>query len=117
MFVIRLVRGGPKRNSICLFQPNDHYSATKAEGETLVIKANGTNGLLTCCIRPSSIFGPGDRLLVPTLVDTARKGKSKVDVVFPSNGIDFSAFIFSIFSKVGNVSITYAHDQRKLLFY
>ncbi|URE47638.1 Reticulon [Musa troglodytarum] len=46
---------------------NDSYSETKAEGEKLVVKANGRNGLLTCCIRPSSIFGPGDRLLVPSL--------------------------------------------------
>jgi len=104
--VIRLVRGGPKRNSFCWFQPNDHYSATKAEGETLVIKANGTNGLLTCCIRPSSIFGPGDRLLVPTLVETAKKGKSKVDVVYPPNGIYFSACISNIIPMAGNVSIT-----------
>ncbi|RZC16023.1 3beta-hydroxysteroid-dehydrogenase/decarboxylase isoform 2 [Glycine soja] len=53
--------------------PNDHYSATKAKGEALVIKANGTNGLLTCCIRPSSIFEPGDRLSMPSLVAAARK--------------------------------------------
>ncbi|KAG9146833.1 hypothetical protein Leryth_005146, partial [Lithospermum erythrorhizon] len=57
---------------------NDSYSATKAEGEKLVIKSNGKNGLLTCSIRPSSIFGPGDRLLVPSLVSAARAGKSKV---------------------------------------
>ncbi|CAL5401965.1 unnamed protein product [Camellia sinensis] len=53
------------------------YSATKAEGEALVIKSNGSNGLLTCCIRPSSIFSPGDKLLVPSLVSAARAGKSK----------------------------------------
>ncbi|PPD72294.1 hypothetical protein GOBAR_DD30806 [Gossypium barbadense] len=35
---------------------NDSYSATKALGEALVVKSNGVNGLLTCCIRPSSIF-------------------------------------------------------------
>ncbi|KAG5034622.1 hypothetical protein JHK87_009532 [Glycine soja] len=57
--------------------PNDHYSATKAEGEALVIKANGTNGLLTCYIRLSSIFGPGDRLSMSSLVAAARKGESK----------------------------------------
>lgn len=43
-----------------------------------MIKANGRNGLLTCCIRPSSIFGPGDRLLVPSLAAAAKAGKSKV---------------------------------------
>jgi len=64
--------------ALCSWQHNDFYSATKAEGEALVLKASGENGLLTCCIRPSSIFGPGDRLLVPSLVDAARAGKSKV---------------------------------------
>ncbi|CAL5356441.1 unnamed protein product [Camellia sinensis] len=57
---------------------NDSYSATKAEGEALVIKSNDINGLLTCCIRPSSIFGPGDKLLVPSLVSAARAGKLKL---------------------------------------
>jgi len=46
-----------------------------------VMKANGREGLLTCCIRPSSIFGPGDKLLVPSLVAAARAGKSKVRIV------------------------------------
>ncbi|XP_061374909.1 3beta-hydroxysteroid-dehydrogenase/decarboxylase isoform X2 [Gastrolobium bilobum] len=69
---------------------NDHYSATKAEGEALVMKSNGTNGLLTCCIRPSSIFGPGDRLLVPSLVDAARAGKSKFIIGDGNNIYDFT---------------------------
>ncbi|GAU26674.1 hypothetical protein TSUD_314510 [Trifolium subterraneum] len=69
---------------------NDHYSATKAEGEALVIKANGTSGLLTCCIRPSSIFGPGDRLLVPSLVDAAKAGKSKFIIGDGNNVYDFT---------------------------
>lgn len=72
------------------FQHNDSYSATKAEGEALVLKANGINGLLTCCIRPSSIFGPGDRLLVPSLVTAARAGKSKV--------IGNSHILFNVFN-------------------
>ncbi|KAF8077405.1 hypothetical protein N665_1040s0009 [Sinapis alba] len=69
---------------------NDSYSATKAEGEALIIKANGINGLLTCCIRPSSIFGPGDRLLVPSLVAAARAGKSKFIIGDGSNLYDFT---------------------------
>lgn len=69
---------------------NDHYSATKAEGEGLVIKANRTSGLLTCCIRPSSIFGPGDKLLVPSLVDAAKAGKSKFIVGDGNNVYDFT---------------------------
>ncbi|CAN8320878.1 unnamed protein product [Cochlearia groenlandica] len=69
---------------------NDSYSATKAEGEALIMKANGRNGLLTCCIRPSSIFGPGDRLLVPSLVAAARAGKSKFIIGDGSNLYDFT---------------------------
>jgi nucleoside-diphosphate-sugar epimerase len=59
-------------------QHNDIYSETKAQGEALVLSANGKSGLVTCAIRPSSIFGPGDRLLVPSLVSAARSGKMKV---------------------------------------
>ena len=79
-----------------LFQHNDFYSATKAEGEALVLKANGTNGLLTCSLRPSGIFGPGDRLLVPSLVANARAGKSKVSMF-----LIFVSF-FCFFLKVRN---------------
>lgn len=77
-----------------LFQHNDSYSATKADGEALVIKSNGVNGLLTCCIRPSSIFGPGDKLLVPSLVNAARAGKSKV--FFVSFTLDLVPDSFSV---------------------
>ncbi|KAI8562191.1 hypothetical protein RHMOL_Rhmol03G0015600 [Rhododendron molle] len=68
----------------------DSYSATKAEGEAMVIKSNGINGLLTCCIRPSSIFGPGDKLLVPSLVSAARAGKSKFIIGDGNNMYDFT---------------------------
>jgi sterol-4alpha-carboxylate 3-dehydrogenase (decarboxylating) len=69
---------------------NDTYSATKAEGEALVLKANDNNGLKTCCIRPSSIFGPGDKLLVPSLVAAARAGKSKFIIGDGNNLYDFT---------------------------
>ncbi|KAI3964708.1 hypothetical protein MKW92_023184 [Papaver armeniacum] len=69
---------------------NDSYSATKTEGEMLALKANGKNGVLTCCIRPSSIFGPGDRLLVPSLVTAARAGKSKFIIGDGNNLYDFT---------------------------
>jgi len=55
--------------TICFFwvQFPDAYGQTKAEAEKLVMKANGINDLLTCCIRPGSIFGPGDIVILPTL--------------------------------------------------
>ncbi|PUZ40746.1 hypothetical protein GQ55_9G448000 [Panicum hallii var. hallii] len=69
---------------------NDSYSETKADGEKLVMRANGREGLLTCCIRPSSIFGPGDKLLVPSLVAAARAGKSKYVIGDGNNYYDFT---------------------------
>lgn len=69
-------------HNVFLLQFNDSYSETKADAEKLVMRANGREGLLTCCIRPSSIFGPGDKLMVPSLVAAARAGKSKVSVDF-----------------------------------
>jgi len=68
----------------------DAYAQTKAEAEKLVMKANGTNDLLTCCIRPSSIFGPGDMIL-PTLDRygqtqfTIGDGKNYDDFVYVEN--------------------------------
>ena len=56
---------------------NDYYSDAKAHGEAMVLSANGKNGLLTCAIRPSGIFGPGDRLAVPAFAKSARAGKLK----------------------------------------
>jgi len=57
--------------TICflLAQFPDAYGQTKAEAEKLVMKANGINDLLTCCIcmTSGSIFGPGDIVILPTL--------------------------------------------------
>ncbi|KAM0853084.1 hypothetical protein ACQ4PT_051326 [Festuca glaucescens] len=69
---------------------NDSYSETKADAEKLVMRANGRDGLLTCCVRPSSIFGPGDKLLVPSLVAAARAGKSKYIIGDGNNYNDFT---------------------------
>ncbi|XP_062215395.1 3beta-hydroxysteroid-dehydrogenase/decarboxylase-like isoform X2 [Phragmites australis] len=73
-----------------LFNFPDAYAQTKAEAEKLVLKANGTNELLTCSIRPASIFGPGD-ILVPTLDCYGRKmfiigdGQNCDDFVYVEN--------------------------------
>lgn len=54
----------------------DYYSQTKAEAERLVLAAN-TDTMLTCALRPSAIFGEGDSLYVPRLIDAGRQGKSR----------------------------------------
>ncbi|KAJ7284218.1 hypothetical protein O6H91_08G071200 [Diphasiastrum complanatum] len=69
---------------------NDYYSETKAQAEALVLKANGKGGLATCAIRPSGIFGPGDRLLLPTLVNAAKSGKLKFVIGDGQNVFDWT---------------------------
>ncbi|XP_021307015.1 3beta-hydroxysteroid-dehydrogenase/decarboxylase-like isoform X1 [Sorghum bicolor] len=68
----------------------DAYAQTKAEAEKLVIKANNINDLLTCCLRPGSIFGAGDKFI--TTLDrygwtnvTIGDGKNYDDFVYVEN--------------------------------
>ncbi|KAG0550779.1 hypothetical protein BDA96_01G366900 [Sorghum bicolor] len=66
----------------------DAYAQTKAEAEKLVMDANDTNDLLTCCIRPGSIFGPGD-LVMPTLDRYGRTHAYFITNMEPMNMWDF----------------------------
>ncbi|GLJ14648.1 hypothetical protein SUGI_0237000 [Cryptomeria japonica] len=78
---------------------NDIYSEIKAQAEAMVLKSNGRDGLLTCALRPSVTFGPGDKFLVPSIVAAARAGKFKFILGDGENMCDFT--------YVENVS--YAH--------
>jgi nucleoside-diphosphate-sugar epimerase len=49
------------------------YSSTKAEAERLVRSANCSQ-LATVCLRPHLIFGPGDRNVLPRIVQRASQG-------------------------------------------
>ncbi len=52
----------------------DLYSKTKGLSEREVLAANGTDGLLTCAIRPSGIYGPGDPLILARIAGEADDG-------------------------------------------
>jgi 3-beta hydroxysteroid dehydrogenase/isomerase family len=69
-------------------------------GETVVLSANG-QGLATVALRPSGIFGEGDPLFVPVLIDKAAAGKMKYMIGNGRNVMDFT--------YVGNVA--QAHIQ------
>ena len=70
-----------------------HYSHTKALGERHVLESNGSQGLLTCALRPHLIWGPRDQHLIPRLLDRARSGQLRrvgdgtnlVDMVYVEN--------------------------------
>lgn len=88
----RDIRGGDER----LPYPRRYlatYPATKAIAERMVLGANGTDGLLTCALRPHLIWGPGDNHLLPRLLARARAGqlvgvgnrRNHVDVIHVDN--------------------------------
>ncbi|MCO5598044.1 hypothetical protein L7F22_052134 [Adiantum nelumboides] len=80
---------------------NDIYSETKAQAEAIVLAANGKFGLVTCALRPSSIFGPGDKLLVPSLVAAARSGKMK------AGALSFESGASLLLKEISGIAILY----------
>jgi nucleoside-diphosphate-sugar epimerase len=70
-----------------------HYPHTKAIAEQMVLEANSQHYLKTCALRPHLIWGPGDRHLIPRLIERARSGrlrqvgdgKNRIDAVYVEN--------------------------------
>ncbi|KAI8913533.1 3-beta hydroxysteroid dehydrogenase/isomerase family-domain-containing protein [Gorgonomyces haynaldii] len=65
----------------------DAYNETKAIAEEAVLKANG-DGLYTCSIRPSGIFGPHDAQGSLAIVEAAERGQYKVKIGANQNLFD-----------------------------
>lgn len=59
-------------------QFDDPLLDLKAQAEAMVLCANDIDGLLTCAIRPCNVFGPGDAVFLPILVNYAKSGFAKV---------------------------------------
>ncbi|XP_022098941.1 sterol-4-alpha-carboxylate 3-dehydrogenase, decarboxylating-like isoform X2 [Acanthaster planci] len=70
-------------------QPINYYTETKILQEKVVLEANSPD-FYTVAIRPHGIFGPRDPQLVPTLVETARAGKTKFMIGNGKNLVDFT---------------------------
>lgn len=70
-----------------------HYPHSKALAEQHVLDSNDPNELMTCALRPHLIWGPGDKHLIPRLVQRARMkqlkrvgdGGNQVDCTFVDN--------------------------------
>ena len=67
----------------CELQTDNMLSDLKAQAEALILSANDIDGLLTCSLRPSNVFGPGDTEFVPYFLKLARYGFSKVVFFLP----------------------------------
>ncbi|MBI4228976.1 MAG: NAD-dependent epimerase/dehydratase family protein, partial [Deltaproteobacteria bacterium] len=57
---------------------NDYYNETKAEAERFVIRFHERKGLATIVLRPSNVWGAGDRVILPRIALAAKKG-----ILFP----------------------------------
>jgi len=70
-----------------------NYPRSKALAEQCVLDNNDDKQLMTCALRPHLIWGPGDKHLIPRLIDRARKkqlrrvgdGKNQVDSIYVEN--------------------------------
>jgi 3beta-hydroxy-delta5-steroid dehydrogenase/steroid delta-isomerase len=57
---------------------NDLYTETKVIAEKFVLDNNGVDGVLTCSIRPSGIWGRGDQTMFRKVFESVHAGHLKV---------------------------------------
>lgn len=97
------------------------YAATKKIGEDLVNAAH-QQGLATVIIRPKAIFGPGDRALLPRLIDRARQkrlpqigaGKNLVDLTYVENVVHALLLAAEAPKAVGHTYFITNHEHTPL---
>ena len=63
----------PPANEDAPFRPGDVYQVTKLEGETMAREAGTRTGIEVTIVRPSGIYGPGDRRLLKLFGGVARR--------------------------------------------
>jgi len=63
----------PPANEDAPFRPGDIYQATKIEGEQLAGAAAARTGVEVTIVRPTGIYGPGDRRLLKLFGGVARR--------------------------------------------
>ena len=69
---------------------NDLYTETKVAAEKFVLAANGVDGMLTCSIRPSGIWGRGDQTMFRKVFENVLAGNVKVLVGSKHSKLDNS---------------------------
>ncbi|KAK4782075.1 hypothetical protein SAY86_016177 [Trapa natans] len=74
----------------CPSKYKDNWTELKAQAEKLVLFANDIDGLLTCSLRPSNVFGPGETQFMPFLLKQAKSGWTKFIIGTGENISDFT---------------------------
>ncbi|KAK6146320.1 hypothetical protein DH2020_020189 [Rehmannia glutinosa] len=68
----------------------DMVADLRTQAEALILFANDIDGLLTCALRPCNVFGPGDKQLLPLLVNMAKSNWAKFIIGSGNNQSDFT---------------------------
>ncbi|EJU00011.1 C-3 sterol dehydrogenase [Dacryopinax primogenitus] len=71
-------------------QSEESYNTTKQMAEDIVIAANGKDGLATCALRPAGIFGPRDRLMMPSAAQAVTRGQWTIQIGKNDNIFDWT---------------------------
>ncbi|XP_028111693.1 3beta-hydroxysteroid-dehydrogenase/decarboxylase isoform X2 [Camellia sinensis] len=79
----------------------DMLTDLKAQAEALFLFANDIDGLLTCALRPSNVFGPGDTEIIPFLVNQAKFGWAKAFFITNLEPVKFWEFVSRILEDLG----------------
>lgn len=56
----------------------DPYHVAKALGDKIVLEANGKNGIRTCTIRPTALYGEGDGQMVGPVIEALEDGQTGI---------------------------------------
>ncbi|KAL8278088.1 hypothetical protein RQP46_009548 [Phenoliferia psychrophenolica] len=82
-------------------------ASAEARSESMVIAANGINGLRTCALRFGGIFGPGDRQVLPGFIKVYHDGQTSFQM-----GQNLNLFDFVYISNVVHAHLLAASPHR-----
>ncbi|KUJ09552.1 NAD(P)-binding protein [Mollisia scopiformis] len=85
----------------------DPYHVAKALGDKIVLEANGKNGIRTCTIRPTALYGEGDGQMVGPVIKALEDGQTTIWTGY--NDIDMDVVY------VGHVAIAEVQAAKGLL--
>ncbi|KAL3635044.1 hypothetical protein CASFOL_022098 [Castilleja foliolosa] len=68
----------------------DMVTELRSQAEALILFANDVDGLVTCALRPCNVFGPGDKQLLPSLMNMAKSNWAKFIIGSGNNLSDFT---------------------------
>ncbi|CAF9923016.1 MAG: hypothetical protein GOMPHAMPRED_002712 [Gomphillus americanus] len=89
-FVSDLIDADESLPVLRLPEQHDAYAHTKGIADSLIRTANKQETLLTCCLRPSGLFGERDSGTLVNMIENAKNGKTRFQIGDGKNRWDFT---------------------------